>query len=56
MCDVTNEEVLDFNEHLDPEKFAHLILNKVMDICETLGDKGQDGHYCVDAIRKEFGV
>jgi len=34
-----------------------LILNDVMSICEDLGDKGQDGHYCVDAIRKKyFGV
>ena len=56
VCDVTQDEVLDFNEHLDPEKFAHLILEKVMNICEKLGDKGQDGHYCVDAIRKQFGV
>jgi len=27
-----------------------------MSICEELGDKGMDGHYCVDKIRKEFGV
>jgi hypothetical protein len=39
------------------EKFAELILNDVMSICEDLGDKGMDGHYCVDAIRKKyFGV
>jgi hypothetical protein len=39
------------------EKFAELILNDVMSICEELGDTGQDGHYCVDAIRKKyFGV
>ena len=39
------------------EKFAELILNDVMSICEDLGDKGQDGHYCVDAIRRKyFGV
>jgi hypothetical protein len=41
----------------DKEKFAELILNDVMSICEDLGDKGMDGHYCVDAIRKKyFGV
>jgi len=39
------------------KKFAELILNDVMSICEDLGDKGMDGHYCVDAIRKKyFGV
>jgi hypothetical protein len=39
------------------ERFAELILNDVMSICEDLGDKGQDGHYCVDAIRRKyFGV
>jgi len=36
------------------EKFAELILEDVMSICEDLGDKGMDGHYCVDAIRKRF--
>jgi len=40
----------------DPEKFAELILMDVLDICEDLGDKGQDGHYCVDKIRRVFGV
>ena len=39
------------------QKFAELILNDVMSICEELGDTGQDGHYCVDAIRRKyFGV
>lgn len=37
-------------------KFAELILQDVLDICEDLGDKGQDGHYCVDKIRRVFGV
>lgn len=37
-------------------KFAELILMDVLDICEELGDKGQDGHYCVDKIRRVFGV
>jgi hypothetical protein len=38
------------------EKFAELILQDAMSICESLGDKGMDGHYCVDKIRKEFGL
>lgn len=40
----------------DKEKFAQLILQDVMSICEEMGDKGMDGHYCVDKIRREFGV
>jgi hypothetical protein len=36
--------------------FAELIIRECMSICEDLGDKGLDGHYCVDKIRKEFGV
>ena len=36
------------------KKFVELILNDVMSICEELGDKGQDGHYCVDAIRRKY--
>jgi len=47
----------DETEYWIMEKFAELILNDVMSICEDLGDKGQDGHYCVDAIRRKyFGV
>ena len=39
---------------LDVEKFAELILKDVISICEDLGDKGMDGHYCVDAIAKKY--
>ena len=38
------------------DKFGELILEDVMSICEDLGDKGMDGHYCVDAIRNKFGL
>ena len=38
------------------QKFAELLLEDVMSICEDLGDKGMDGHYCVDAIRNKFGL
>ena len=38
------------------EILAELIIRECMSICEDLGDKGLDGHYCVDKIRKEFGV
>jgi hypothetical protein len=40
----------------NPEKFAELLLSRVMSICEDLGDQGMDGHYCVDHIRREFGL
>ena len=37
-------------------KFAELIVMDCMSICEELGDKGLDGHYCADEIVKHFGV
>ena len=43
-------------DRLNAEKLAKLILEDVMSICEDLGDKGMDGHYCVDAIRNKFGL
>ena len=48
---LTHEQLSSFQE-----KFAELILEDVMSICEDLGDKSMDGHYCVDEIRKKFGV
>ena len=36
------------------EQFAELIVNECLNICEELGDKGMDGHYCADAISKTF--
>ena len=38
------------------EKFAELIVIECLTICEDLGDKGMDGHYCADKIFKTFGV
>lgn len=43
-------------DRLDAERFAKLLLEDVMSICEDLGDKGMDGHHCVDAIRNKFGI
>ena len=37
-------------------KFAELLVIECMSICEELGDKGLDGHYCADEIKKHFGV
>ena len=41
---------------LRAQALVELILQDCMSICEEMGDKGLDGHYCVDKIRKEFGV
>jgi hypothetical protein len=38
------------------EKLAELILEDVMSICESLGDKELDGHHCVDAIAKKYNM
>ena len=40
----------------DREKFAELIIYECLSICEELGDKGMDGHYCADKILKHFEV
>lgn len=37
-------------------KFAELIVRECTNICEELGDKGLDGHYCVDKIKEHFGI
>ena len=40
--------------YFDKEKFAELIVMECLTICEELGDKGMDGHYCADEISKTF--
>jgi hypothetical protein len=60
-CDfyVGNEhykESYEEKQRLWTEKFAELIVNECLGICEELGDKGMDGHYCADKILKHFGV
>ena len=42
--------------HVRLQEFAELILQDCMSICESLGNQGLDGHYCVDEIRRKFGV
>ena len=39
---------------LDEEKFAELIIQECLNICEDMGDNGKDGHYCADKITKTF--
>ena len=36
------------------EEFAELIVMECLTICEELGDKGLDGHYCADEISRRF--
>ena len=38
----------------DLEKFAELIVQECLNICEEMGDNGKDGHYCADKIVKTF--
>jgi len=38
----------------DLEKFARLIIQECLNICEEMGDNGKDGHYCADKIAKTF--
>jgi hypothetical protein len=35
-------------------KFAELIIQECLNICEEMGDNGMDGHYCADKIAKTF--
>ena len=41
---------------LRAQALVELLLQDCMSICEEQGDKGLDGHYCVDKIRREFGI
>jgi hypothetical protein len=50
------KESYEEKQRLWTEKFAELIVNECLGICEELGDKGMDGHYCADKILKHFGV
>ena len=48
--------IVDWGSQYDGELegFAELIINECLGICEELGDKGMDGHYCADKISKTF--
>jgi hypothetical protein len=50
-CKVSDEGKL---LYFDYERFAELIIQECLNICEDMGDKGKDGHYCADKIAKTF--
>ena len=49
-------DVVDWSSSYDNElkKFAELIIQECLNICEDMGDNGKDGHYCADKIAKTF--
>ena len=53
VCDVSGEEILTYNEHLDPEKFAELIIKECA-IIATINQFQWDstGGY----VLKHFGI
>jgi hypothetical protein len=53
VCDVSGEEILTYNEHLDPEKFAKLIVQECLDIADEYDGVGST---IVSRIEKHFGV
>ena len=42
------------NSHDATERFAQLLVQDCLNICEEMGDNGKDGHYCADAIVRLF--
>ena len=48
------QKLMMIDSNFDYEKFAELIVNDCLNICEKLGDKGMDGHYCADEISRTF--
>ena len=54
VCDVSGEEILTYNEHLDPEKFAELIVWECMFICEDVMKKDNSALGCWSEIKRKF--
>ena len=44
------------NYDAELETLVKNVVRECMNICEELGDKGLDGHYCVDKIKEHFGI
>jgi len=60
ICDVTGDEILTYNEYLDPEKFAELIVRECAELVRKHNYESikNDEPYGVtsDGIMKHFGV
>ena len=56
VCDVTNDEVLTYNEYLDPEKFAELIIRECAVIVEDAVNHREPASTYVGKIKEHFGV
>ena len=41
---------------INDDTYTKLIIMECVSICENLGDKGLDGHYCADEILRHFGI
>ena len=54
VCDVSGDEILTYNEHLDPEKFAELIVRECMLICEDVMKKDNSALGCWSEIKRKF--
>jgi len=52
ICDVTGDEILTYNEYLDPEKFAELIIRECADYITEYYDSRDEAYY----MKKHFGV
>jgi hypothetical protein len=60
VCDVSGEEILTYNEHLDPEKFAELIIRECAEFVRKENYKAimnETPFYVTSsAILENFGV
>lgn len=56
VCDVTNDEVLTYNEYLDPEKFAELIIRECIGIVSDAVNHREPASTYVNKIKEHFGV
>lgn len=56
VCDVTNDEVLTYNEYLDPEKFAEFIIRECIGIVSDAVNHREPASTYVNKIKEHFGV
>ena len=53
VCDVSGEEILTYNEHLDPEKFAELIIRECAAVATI---NSNQWHSAGSFVLTHFGV